>query len=257
MRIFFTSYFLPVLKVKGNGMFLIRFDGFPEKHDLPADQLRQPMKSNARGGAAANQSKSSTEKSGAHAKDGHGGTQQSSAKGSAPAAAPLSAAAPTSSPPTQGPQAHARRLFEEFSASAQRPSRAENHYAALEVAPDSRADDISKQFRRMSLRWHADRAIHNAGSLVPADMEERSEVVDLLEKMLVFDPSKRISAAQALEHEYLHALHNVNDEPSAPTFDFSYETSETTETDLRKLIWDQLRKYHTELGAMPASFAAS
>ena len=173
-----------VLKVKGNGMFLVRFDGFPEKHDLPADQLRAPMKSNARGGAAANQSKSSTEKSGAHAKDGRGGTQQSSAKGSAPTAAPLSAAAPTSSPPTQGPQAHARRLFEEFSASAQRPSRAENHYAALEVAPDSRADDISKQFRRMSLRWHADRAIHNAGSLVPADMEERSQVVDLLEKML-------------------------------------------------------------------------
>jgi len=49
----------------------------------------------------------------------------------------------------------------------------------------------------------------------------------------------------------------VNDEPSAPTFDFSYESSETTETDLRKLIWDQLRKYHAELGAMPASFAAS
>ena len=92
------------------------------------------------------------------------------------------------------------------------------------------------------------------GALYP---QANPAAIDLLEKMLVFDPSKRISAAQALEHEYLHALHNVNDEPSAPTFDFSYETSETTETDLRKLIWDQLRKYHTELGAMPASFAAS
>ena len=92
------------------------------------------------------------------------------------------------------------------------------------------------------------------GALYP---QANPAAIDLLEKMLVFDPSKRISAAQALEHQYLHALHNVNDEPSAPTFDFSYESSETTETDLRKLIWDQLRKYHTELGAMPASFAAS
>ena len=90
------------------------------------------------------------------------------------------------------------------------------------------------------------------GALYP---QANPAAIDLLEKMLVFDPSKRISAAQALEHQYLHALHNVNDEPSAPTFDFSYESSETTETDLRKLIWDQLRKYHTELGAMPASFA--
>ena len=47
--------------------------------------------------------------------------------------------------------------------------------------------------------------------------------IDLMQKMLVFDPSGRISAATALEHEYLRALHNVNDEPSASTFDFSFE----------------------------------
>jgi len=80
--------------------------------------------------------------------------------------------------------------------------------------------------------------------------------IDLLEKMLVFNPTKRISAATALEHEYLRALHNVNDEPTAPVFDFSFEVSETTENDLRGLIWNQLQKFHPQLGAMPQSFAA-
>ena len=109
--------------------------------------------------------------------------------------------------------------------------------------------------------------------------------IDLLEKMLVFDPRKRISAAAALEHEcasaralehaphacrptrasphvcgtcmawahrYLRALHNVNDEPSAGMFDFTFEEQGVTETDLRKLIWQQLQKFHPELGQMPS-----
>ena len=38
---------------------------------------------------------------------------------------------------------------------------------------------------------------------------------DLMQKMLVFDPSGRTQAGKALEHEYLRALHNVNDEVGA------------------------------------------
>ena len=54
-----------------------------------------------------------------------------------------------------------------------------------------------------------------------------------------------------LEHEYLRALHNVNDEPSAATFDFAFEEQGVTERDLRTLIWAQLQKFHPELGPMP------
>ena len=36
-----------VLKVKGNGMFIIRFDGFPEKHNYQADLMRVPTKGDA------------------------------------------------------------------------------------------------------------------------------------------------------------------------------------------------------------------
>jgi len=78
--------------------------------------------------------------------------------------------------------------------------------------------------------------------------------VDLLSKMLVFDPRKRISAAKALEHEYLLALHNVNDEPSAAPFDFKFEADDVTENQLRELIWEQLARFHTNIGPMPSSF---
>ena len=42
-----------------------------------------------------------------------------------------------------------------------------------------------------------------------------AQAVDLLSKMLMFDPNKRISIDEALEHPYLAALHSVDDEPVA------------------------------------------
>ena len=48
---------------------------------------------------------------------------------------------------------------------------------------------------------------------------------DLLSAMLVFNPSKRITVEQALEHPYLASLHDANDEPSAVApFEFDFET---------------------------------
>eukprot|EP00798_Chlamydomonas_sp_ICE-L_P029100 gene29100-32311_t len=39
------------------------------------------------------------------------------------------------------------------------------------------------------------------------------EAVDLVDKMLMFDPTKRCSVEQALEHPYLASLHDLSDEP--------------------------------------------
>eukprot|EP00002_Diphylleia_rotans_P039387 TRINITY_DN9115_c0_g1_i3.p1 TRINITY_DN9115_c0_g1~~TRINITY_DN9115_c0_g1_i3.p1 ORF type:complete len:378 (+),score=67.87 TRINITY_DN9115_c0_g1_i3:60-1193(+) len=49
--------------------------------------------------------------------------------------------------------------------------------------------------------------------------------IDLLERMLMFDPNKRITAAQALEHPYLATYHDPTDEPIAPrAFQHEFET---------------------------------
>jgi p38 MAP kinase len=45
--------------------------------------------------------------------------------------------------------------------------------------------------------------------------------------MLVFDPKKRITAAEALKHEYLSAYHDEADEPIAgAAFDWSFNDAD-------------------------------
>jgi serine/threonine protein kinase len=41
------------------------------------------------------------------------------------------------------------------------------------------------------------------------------QALDLLSRMLVFDPSRRITVDDALRHPYLAALHDASDEPVA------------------------------------------
>lgn len=51
--------------------------------------------------------------------------------------------------------------------------------------------------------------------------------IDLLEKMLVFDPRKRISAESGLGHEYLAPYHDPTDEPAAEEkFDWSFNDAD-------------------------------
>lgn len=51
--------------------------------------------------------------------------------------------------------------------------------------------------------------------------------VDLLERMLVFDPKKRITAGDALAHNYLAPYHDPTDEPVAEEkFDWSFNDAD-------------------------------
>jgi len=51
--------------------------------------------------------------------------------------------------------------------------------------------------------------------------------IDLLERMLVFNPRSRIDAKQSLEHEYLAPYHDPTDEPvSAEKFDWSFNDAD-------------------------------
>jgi hypothetical protein len=78
--------------------------------------------------------------------------------------------------------------------------------------------------------------------------------LDLLEKMLSFDSSTRISVAQALSHPWLAAYHDVNDEPICPqNFDRwrEIEALQTVE-ELRVALWDEIIDFRREVRAVGA-----
>lgn len=67
--------------------------------------------------------------------------------------------------------------------------------------------------------------------------------LDLLDKMLAFDPASRISVEEALEHPYLSIWHDATDEPSCPTtFDFSFEVVEEV-PQMRNMILDEVVRF--------------
>ncbi|ETS63666.1 hypothetical protein PaG_01970 [Moesziomyces aphidis] len=71
--------------------------------------------------------------------------------------------------------------------------------------------------------------------------------LDLLERMLEFDPAKRISCEEALQHPYLAVWHDPADEPVCPRkFDFGFEAVDEVEG-MKTLILDEVRSFRTEV----------
>uniref|UniRef100_A0AAY5KIG4 mitogen-activated protein kinase n=1 Tax=Esox lucius TaxID=8010 RepID=A0AAY5KIG4_ESOLU len=64
------------------------------------------------------------------------------------------------------------------------------------------------------------------------------QAVDLLEKMLVLDTDKRITAAEALAHPYFSQYHDPDDEPEAEPYDQSFESRELEIEEWKRLTYE-------------------
>ncbi|PWN19795.1 Pkinase-domain-containing protein [Microstroma glucosiphilum] len=81
--------------------------------------------------------------------------------------------------------------------------------------------------------------------------------LDLLEKMLAFDPALRISCEEALQHPYLAVWHDPIDEPLCPRkFDFGFEAVDDTEG-MKALILEEVRSFRQEVRQSAAAAAAA
>lgn len=71
--------------------------------------------------------------------------------------------------------------------------------------------------------------------------------LDLVSRMLKFDPVKRISVADALAHPYLAPLHDPAMEPTCrDNFSFDFEHEELGEAAIRQMIYQEACNFHPE-----------
>jgi mitogen-activated protein kinase 7 len=83
------------------------------------------------------------------------------------------------------------------------------------------------------------------------------DALDLLNHMLAFDPSSRISVEEALEHPYLHIWHDASDEPGCPTtFNFDFEVVEDV-GEMRKMILDEVSRFRQHVRIQPGQGGAN
>lgn len=68
---------------------------------------------------------------------------------------------------------------------------------------------------------------------------------DLLEKMLIFDPVKRINAEQSLGHEYVAPYHDPTDEPVAgDKFDWSFNDADLPTDTWKVMMYSEILDFH-------------
>ena len=86
-------------------------------------------------------------------------------------------------------------------------------------------------------------------AIIP-ECRNNTDCLDLLEKLLCFNPDKRISVTNALEHPFLAANRAPSTEIVADfTYDdaFSFENMDPEALDkktIQSLMWEQLRSLH-------------
>jgi len=69
------------------------------------------------------------------------------------------------------------------------------------------------------------------------------EALDFLAKTLTFDPKKRMTVGQALEHPYLAAYHDPEDEPTVPSLDpeyFEFDYMDLSKDQLKDLLYEEV-----------------
>ena len=86
---------------------------------------------------------------------------------------------------------------------------------------------------------------------------ETTIALDLLARMLTFDPTERVTVFEALEHSWLSSYHDPDDEPLCPEKFDKWKDIEKLETleQFREAIWNEIEDYRKEVRGMSIDMA--
>ncbi|KAL4268885.1 mitogen-activated protein kinase [Pleurotus pulmonarius] len=84
------------------------------------------------------------------------------------------------------------------------------------------------------------------------------QAIDLLTKMLAFDPVDRITVNEALEHPWLSSYHDIKDEPECDHKFEKWRQIEELETleQFREALWNEIEDYRREVRGMNIDLSA-
>lgn len=96
---------------------------------------------------------------------------------------------------------------------------------------------------------------HSGKNLHELFIDATPKARDLISKMLLLDPAKRISAEESLEHPYLQDLRRPAEEIECRKFDLSFEFEQSIKTKfgVRHMMYDTMMHYHTKKKKAPNS----
>ena len=119
----------------------------------------------------------------------------------------------------------------------------------LSILGTPKIDDIYKEGRTSSRE-----IIYKYGKIEKVPWKDiipsaSDEWIDLLEKMLKFDPDKRITAGEALKHKFFDDIPKEDDDESldpVTRFDFEFEDQDLNINELRDLLLHEIMLYHDQ-----------
>jgi serine/threonine protein kinase len=120
--------------------------------------------------------------------------------------------------------------------------------AVIGTPPESDMGHVTGKRAKTYIKGLGDLPTKAWSSLYP----QASELaLDLLNRCLTFDPTKRITATEALAHPYFEKYHDEEDEPSCSekfSLDFEFEKSgeDLSLDDWRELVWQEVCHFHPE-----------
>lgn len=81
--------------------------------------------------------------------------------------------------------------------------------------------------------------------------------IDLVTRMLSFDPSQRITVPEALEHPWLASYHDINDEPDCPIVFEKWRDIEKLDTidEYREALWSEIEDFRREVRSINYEFS--